>query len=45
VDPHSAPRSEVSARVQKSEFLKIGGRIVEVCGAKPCYARGFTGAP
>jgi hypothetical protein len=45
VDPHGAPRSEVSARVQKSEFLKIGGRIVEVCGSRPCYARGWTGAP
>ena len=44
-DPHGAPRSEVSARVQKSEFLKVGGRIVDVCGGKPCYARGFTGAP
>ncbi|HEX2415127.1 MAG TPA: hypothetical protein VHJ37_07925 [Thermoleophilaceae bacterium] len=44
-DPHGAPRSEVSARVQKSEFLKIRGRIVEVCGSKPCYARGWTGAP
>ena len=37
-DPHGAPRSEVSARVQKSEFLKVGGRIVDVCGGKPCYA-------
>ena len=44
-DPHGAPRSEVSARVQKSEFLKVGGRIVDVCAGKPCYARGFTGAP
>ena len=44
-DPHGAPRGEVSARVQKSEFLKIDGRIVEVCGSKPCYARGWTGAP
>jgi hypothetical protein len=44
-DPHGAPRSEVSARVQKSEFLKLRGRIVEVCGSKPCYARGWTGAP
>ena len=44
-DPHGAPRGEVSARVQKSEFLKLRGRIVEVCGSKPCYARGWTGAP
>jgi hypothetical protein len=44
-DPHGGPRGEVSARVQKSEFLKLRGRIVEVCGSKPCYARGWTGAP
>jgi hypothetical protein len=44
-DPHGAPRAEASARVQKSEFLKPRGRIVEVCGSKPCYARGWTGAP
>lgn len=44
-DPHGAPRSEASARRQKSEFLKTRGRIVEVCGERPCYARGWTGAP
>jgi hypothetical protein len=42
-DPHSDPRSEPSARVQKSEFLKVGGQVVDVCGPKPCYARGYTG--
>jgi hypothetical protein len=42
-DPHSAPRSDVNARVQKSEFLKIGGRVVDVCGTRPCYAGGWTG--
>jgi hypothetical protein len=35
-DPHSRPRSTVAARVQKSEFLKIAGRVVDVCGGKPC---------
>jgi hypothetical protein len=35
-DPHSRPRSTVAARVQKSEFLKIDGRVVDVCGGKPC---------
>jgi hypothetical protein len=35
-DPHSRPRSTVAARVQKSEFLKINGRVVDVCGGKPC---------
>ncbi len=44
-DPHGAPRNEASARVQKSEFLKPNGRVVEVCGAAPCYARGWTGLP
>jgi len=42
-DPHSAPRSEVAARVQKSEFLRVDGKVVEVCGAGPCFARGYTG--
>ncbi len=35
-DPHSRPRSTVAARVQKSEFLKINGRVVDVCGGKAC---------
>jgi hypothetical protein len=42
-DPHDNPRSTVSARVQKSEFLKIGGRVVDVCGGKPCFAAPYTG--
>jgi hypothetical protein len=42
-DPHSAPRSDPSARVQKSEFLRIGGSVVDVCGTRPCYAGGWTG--
>jgi hypothetical protein len=37
-DPHSAPRSTVAARVQKSEFLKIDGHVIDVCGAKPCHS-------
>jgi hypothetical protein len=37
-DPHSRPRSTPSARVQKSEFLKINGRVVDVCAGKPCHA-------
>ncbi|MEA2330681.1 MAG: hypothetical protein QOH58_819 [Thermoleophilaceae bacterium] len=44
-DPHSAPRSSVDARVQKSEFLKVGGSVIDVCAARPCYADGWTGAP
>jgi hypothetical protein len=42
-DPHSHPRSSAAARVQKSEFLKIGGKVVDVCGPDPCYANGYTG--
>jgi hypothetical protein len=42
-DPHSAPRASVDARRQKSEFLKIGGQVIDVCGARPCYAGGWTG--
>jgi hypothetical protein len=36
-DPHSRPRSTVATRVQKSEFLKINGRVVDVCGGKACH--------
>jgi hypothetical protein len=42
-DPHENPRSTPSARVQKSEFLKVGGQVVDVCGGKPCFAAPYTG--
>jgi hypothetical protein len=42
-DPHSHPRSTAIARAQKSEFLKIGGGVIDTCGAGPCYANGYTG--
>jgi hypothetical protein len=42
-DPHSHPRSDPAARRQKSEFLKLGGAVVDVCGGGPCYANGYTG--
>jgi hypothetical protein len=42
-DPHENPRATPSARTQKSEFLKVGGRVVDVCGGKPCYAAPYTG--
>ena len=42
-DPHSSPRSTPSARVQKSEFLKVGGAVVDVCGGRPCFAAPYTG--
>ena len=37
-DPHSHPRSTPAARIQKSEFLKIDGRVVDVCGGAPCHS-------
>jgi hypothetical protein len=43
-DPHSHPRNSAAARLQKSEFLKLGGRVVNVCGDAPCYANGYTGS-
>jgi hypothetical protein len=42
-DPHDDPRAERSARLQKSEFLKIGGGVIDVCGARPCYTDDWTG--
>lgn len=42
-DPHGAPRGEVLAREQKSEFLRVDGRVVDVCGDAPCYADGYGG--
>ncbi len=35
-DPHEDPRATKAARTQKSEFLKPGGVVVDVCGAAPC---------
>jgi hypothetical protein len=37
-DPHEYPRRSKLARQQKSEFLRPGGRIIDVCGRKPCSA-------
>jgi hypothetical protein len=37
-DPHGRPRATASARVQKSEFLKADGAVVDVCGGAPCLA-------
>ena len=38
VDPHGDPRYTVAARRQKSEFLKPGGRVIDVCGGGFCQA-------
>jgi hypothetical protein len=37
-DPHSDPRKSPVARTQKSEFLKSGGAVVDVCTGSPCTA-------
>jgi hypothetical protein len=42
-DPHSHPRNDPVARRQKSDFLTIGGTVVDVCGDGPCFANGYTG--
>ena len=38
VDPHEDPRADVGARRQKSEFLKVDGTVIDVCGGAPCVA-------
>jgi hypothetical protein len=35
-DPHSAPRNSPLARRQKSEFLRSGGAVIDVCDGAPC---------
>ena len=40
---HGNPRATPAARVQKSEFLKVGGTVVDVCGGRPCFAAPYTG--
>jgi hypothetical protein len=41
VDPHGLTGRELSAQLQFSRF--IDGAFVDVCGARPCYAAGWTG--
>ena len=44
VDPHGPDASEtVPGRLQYSEFMRIGGKVVDTCGAVPCYLDGWTG--
>ena len=37
-DPHSCPRNNATARQQKSDFLKTGGAVTDVCGGAACLA-------
>ena len=41
-DPHSDTRNTVAARTQKSDFLEPSGKVVDVCGAKPCHTDVYT---
>jgi hypothetical protein len=40
-DPHECPRRAPEARLQKSEFLKNGGAVVDTCGGLACLAPTF----
>jgi hypothetical protein len=42
-DPHSHPRNTAIARLQKNNFLRINGTLLDTCGPTPCYANGYTG--
>jgi hypothetical protein len=37
-DPHECPRRQPEARLQKSEFLKTNGAIIDTCSGAPCLA-------
>jgi hypothetical protein len=37
-DPHGDPRNSVQAQGQKSEFLRTGGTLIDVCSAAACTA-------
>lgn len=41
-DPHEDPRSTRAARVQKSDFLRPDGRVVDVCSGRPCHTDAYV---
>jgi len=44
VDPHDTVINTSSqVRHQIAEFLKPNGKVIDPCGAAPCYAAGWTG--
>jgi hypothetical protein len=46
VDPHDTViRSSPLIRAQIANFIKANGTITDPCGATPCYAAGWMGAP
>ncbi len=42
-DPHEHPRRSPLSMKMKSFFLRPGGKVVDVCGGKPCYADEYKG--
>jgi hypothetical protein len=40
-DPHSDPRAEPAGGIQRAAFLR-DHRYVNVCGPRPCFARGYV---
>jgi hypothetical protein len=38
-DPHSCPRSDPDARMQKAAFLDAAGQLIDVCGGAACEAQ------
>lgn len=40
-DPHSDPRNTPAARLQKAEFLKEGGKVVDTCNGEPCRTAAY----
>jgi hypothetical protein len=44
IDPHGPDASETAAgQLQIASFLRLGGRVVEVCDGHPCYLEGWSG--
>jgi hypothetical protein len=41
-DPHSDVRNTKAARTQKSDFLAPNGKVVDVCGGRPCHTDVYT---
>jgi hypothetical protein len=36
-DPHECPRRSPAGRMQKSEFLRTDGAVIDVCDGGPCF--------
>jgi hypothetical protein len=43
-DTHSMPMTQHATWLQKATFWRTG-RVINVCGAVPCYADGYDGTP